>query len=84
MKKKVELQFMVDPQALAESAYVPDAVKVRLVDPEAIFLSGILGESGRKLVNAGILFYFEWQLARRLIAKGIAEEAVERMKDARA
>jgi hypothetical protein len=55
-------------------AYVPNAVKVKIVDAEAIFLLGILGESGRKLVKAGICFYFEGKLARKLIAKGIAEE----------
>lgn len=71
---RVRLQFMVDPQALADKAFVPDAVKVKIIDPEAIFLTGLLGESGRKLVSAGILFYFEGKLARNLIAKGIAEE----------
>ena len=77
MPEKVELQFMVDPQALAERAYIPDAVKVRIVDPEAIFLTGILGESGRKLVSAGILFYFKGDIARKLIVHGIAEEVSE-------
>jgi hypothetical protein len=56
--KKIELKFMV----------VPDAVRVKVVDPEAIFLLGILGESGRKLVEAGVEFYFEGQLAEKLIS----------------
>ena len=70
---KVELQFMVVPELLAKHAYVPDAVRCRVVDPEAIFLTGILGESGRKLVAAGIEFYFTKTLAEKLISKGIAE-----------
>ncbi len=74
---KVELQFMVVPEELAKLAYVPNAVKVRIVDPEAIFLTGLLGESGRKLVAAGILFYFERSLAEKLIGRGIAEAVRE-------
>ena len=53
---------------------VPDAVRVKVVDPEAIFLLGLLGESGRELVRAGVLFYFEGKLAKKLIEKGIAKE----------
>jgi hypothetical protein len=75
--EKVELQFMVVPEELAKLAYVPDPVKVKIVDPEGIFLTGLLGESGRKLVKAGILFYFERPLAMTLIERGIAEEVVE-------
>lgn len=73
-QERVELQFMVVPEELARLAYVPDPVKVKIVDPEAIFLTGILGDSGRKLVQAGILFYFERLLAEKLIKRGIAEE----------
>lgn len=71
---KVKLQFMVDPQQLEELAYVPDCIKVQIIDPEAIFLLGLLGESGKELVRAGIHFYFEGELARKLIEKGIAEK----------
>ena len=72
--KKVKLQFMVDPVELMDKAYVPNPVRVKVVDPEAIFLTGILGESGRKLVEAGVLFYFERKLAMKLIRKGIAKQ----------
>ena len=71
----VELQFMVVPELLAALAYVPDPVRCKIVDAEAIFLTGILGESGRKLVNAGIEFYFTRPLAQKLISKGIAVES---------
>ena len=74
LQDKVELQFMVVPEELARLAYVPDPVLLQIVDPEAIFLTGILGESGRKLVQAGILFYFTRALAEKLIARGIAAE----------
>lgn len=71
----VELQFMVVPELLASMAVVRDPVRVKIVDPEAIFLTGLLGESGRKLVAAGVEFYFTKPLAEKLIAKGIAEPA---------
>ena len=72
--KKVKLQFMVVPEELSKYAYVPNAVKIKIIDAEAIFLTGILGDSGRKLVKAGIAFYFEKKLAKSLIEKGIAVE----------
>lgn len=71
--KKVKLQFMVVPGELEKYAYVPDPVRVKIIDPEAIFLLGILGESGRELVKAGIEFFFEGELARKLIERKIAE-----------
>ena len=72
----VRLDFMVVPELLATLAYVPDPVRCKIVDAEAIFLTGILGESGRKLVTAGIEFYFTRPLAEKLIAKGIAVEKI--------
>ena len=72
--KKVKLQFMVVPEELKKRAYVPNPIKIKIVDPEAIFLTGILGESGRKLVKAGVYFFFEKHLAEKLIQKKIAEE----------
>lgn len=67
---------MVDPEFLKSKAFVKNAMKVRVVDPEAIFLTGILGESGRRLVKAGAPFYFEKKLALKLISKGIAERVL--------
>jgi hypothetical protein len=66
---------MVVPELLATLAYVPDPVRCKVVDPDAIFLTGILGESGRRLVRAGIEFYFTRSLAEKLIRAGIAVEA---------
>jgi hypothetical protein len=70
--KKVKLQFMVVPELLKQRAYVPKAVRCRIIDSDAIFLTGILGESGRKLVRAGIDFYFTKPLAEKLVNMGIA------------
>lgn len=70
--EKVKLKFMVVPEKLKELAYVPNKVRVKIIDAEAIFLLGILGESGRELVNAGVEFYFEKKLAEKLIKKEIA------------
>jgi hypothetical protein len=65
---------MVVPELLAKMAYVPNAVRVKIIDPDAIFLTGLLGESGKRLVKAGIEFYFEKDLAIKLIKKKIAIE----------
>lgn len=70
--KKVALDFMVDPEFLKDHAIVKDGMKVIITDPEAIFLTGILGESGRKLVAAGAPFYFTKRLAIKLVSKNIA------------
>jgi len=72
--KKIKLKFMVVPGELSKYAFVPRPVRIKIIDPEAIFLLGILGESGRKLVKAGLTFIFEKKLALKLISKGIAEE----------
>jgi len=71
--KKIKLNFMVVPQFLETHCEVPNRVKIKIVDPDAIFLTGILGESGRKMVKNGIPFYFTRELADKLIDKGIAE-----------
>lgn len=68
---------MVDPKELQEKAYVKDPVRIRIIDPDAIFITGILGESGRKLVKSGVCFYFEKSLAQKFISKGIALEDKE-------
>ena len=65
---------MVVPEELAKMAYVPDSVRIKIIDPEAIFLTGLLGESGKKLVTAGVEFYFTRKLASKLIDKKIAIE----------
>ena len=72
--KRVKLSFMIVPSELENKCYVPNPVRVKIVDPEAIFLTGILGESGRKMVKAGLEFYFEKKLAMKLIKLGIADE----------
>jgi hypothetical protein len=72
--KKVQLQFKVCPVFLANKTWIKDPVMVVIVDPEAIFLTGLLGESGRKMVKAGAPFYFTKKLAMKLIDKGIAKE----------
>lgn len=69
--KKVKLDFMVVPEQLKKFAYVPNKVRVKIIDPKACFGVGILGESGKKLVLGGIEFYFEKKLAERLIKKEI-------------
>lgn len=76
MVKKVKLNFMIYPPFLMSQCIVPDAMLVKIIDPEAIFLTGLLGESGRKMVKAGAPFYFTRRLARKLIEKKIAKEII--------
>jgi len=64
---------MIVPEELFEKCYVPNAVKVKIIDPDAIFITGILGESGRRMVRAGLLFYFEQHLANKLIKNKVAK-----------
>ena len=71
---KVKLKFMVDPEYLKNHTYIEDPVRVIIVDPEAIFITGILGESGREMVKAGFPFIFDRDIADKLISAGIAEE----------
>lgn len=72
--KKVQLQFKVCPDFLLTRTEVKDPLKIIIIDPEAIFLTGLLGESGRKMVKAGAPFYFTRGLAQKLIDKKIAKE----------
>ena len=74
MSELIELQFMVVPEFLKTHCVVPNRVKIIIIDPEAIFLTGLLGESGRKLVEAGIPFYFEKKLAKKLIDKFVFKQ----------
>lgn len=71
---KIALDFMIVPEELQKHCYVPNPVRIKIIDPEAIFLTGILGESGRKMVQRGLEFYFTKSLAYKLIEKKIAEE----------
>ena len=71
---KVKLKFMVDPEYLQARTEIDDAVRVIVIDPEAVFLMGILGDSGREMVKAGFPFYFERPLAEKLIKAGFAKE----------
>ena len=57
-----------------KKCYVPNPIRVKITDPEAIFLTGLLGESGRNMILAGCEFYFTEKLALRLISMGIAKE----------
>lgn len=72
--KKIRLKFKVAPEWLDKKTFVKNPVRCVIIDSEAIFLTDILGESGRKMVTAGFPFIFEKVLADRLISKGIAKK----------
>lgn len=71
VQEKVKLNFMVCPEQLAKWAYVPNAIKCRVIDSHALLLTGILGESGMRLARAKLEFYFTEDLANKLIEKRI-------------
>lgn len=71
---KVELRYMVVPEELRDNAFVPDAVKVRILESGTLADMGILGQSGKRLADAGLSFYFESTEAKRLINEGLVEE----------
>ncbi len=73
-KKKTKLQFKVDPDYLRDRTYVPDPVKIIITDSDSIFITGILGESGRRMIKDGAPFIFTRGLAEKLIKHGVAKE----------
>lgn len=75
MKIRIELDFLVDLKEIEKRAEVPDSVRIIFTDPDKIFLTGCFGESGRKMVEAGIPFHFTRRLAEKYIKWGIAKKA---------
>lgn len=71
-KSKTKLRFMVDPDFLKNHAYVENGIKILITDPDSIFITGILGESGRKMILDGAIFIFEPDLAKKLILNKVA------------
>lgn len=69
---KVILQFKVDPDYLRDHTIVEDPVKIKIIDTESIFITGILGESGRKMIAEGAPFIFTRLLAEKLIKHEVA------------
>lgn len=67
-----ELQFKVDPDFLRDKTVVRDPVRIKIVDAESIFITGILGESGRRMIADGATFIFTRSLAEKLIKHGVA------------
>ena len=55
MSKKVKLKFMV--YHLEEVAYVPNPILIKIIKSDNIFITGILGDSGRKLMINDVGFY---------------------------
>jgi len=72
--KKVTLKFMVVPEELLKRGYVSNRIKILITKPKSVFILSILGESGRKLAAAGVPFWFEGRLAKRLIKMKVAKE----------
>lgn len=69
---KLKLNFMVDPKYLAKECRVPNKVKILITHPHDEALKPYLGESGRKMAEAGAPFYFERKIAKILVNWGVA------------
>lgn len=64
---------MVVPEQLAEQAYVPDAVKCKILNLESLWLEEYLGQSELRLAKAGVEFYFTERIAKELEIKEVVE-----------
>lgn len=69
---KVKLNFRVDPDYLKNNTEVPNAVRIRFINPEKVFVLGLLGESGRTMMMDGAVFEFEKEQAEWMIEQKIA------------
>ena len=70
---KVELRYMVVPEELRDNAYVPNAVKVNILEAGTLAEMGYLGESGRKLAEGGLPFYFNGKDVEALVEMNLVE-----------
>lgn len=69
---KVVLKFRVDPDYLKANTEVIDPVRIRFIDPEKVYVLGMLGESGRTMMLDGAIFEFERKQAEWMIEQHIA------------
>lgn len=72
---RILLDYMVDPGDLTRRCVVPNPVRIRITDADSPLYAGILGESGRKMAQAGCLFLFNVNKANWLILHNVAERA---------
>jgi hypothetical protein len=71
--KKLDLNFMVDPNFLTKRCRVKDSVKVKILYPDAEAMSQYLGQSGRKMAKAGATFHFTKEIALELLDQGLVK-----------
>jgi hypothetical protein len=69
----IKLNYMIVPNELERVAYVENPVIITITDVDSELFYGVLGESGRELARSGALFYFEKDLANKLIKQGVAK-----------
>ncbi len=73
--EKLKLKFRVDPDYLKNNTEVIDAIRIKFIDPEKVFVLGMLGESGRTMMLDGAIFEFEREQAEWMIEQKIAIKA---------
>jgi len=73
----LELSFAVDYVQLGRYTYVPDPVRLHVLDPDHEVFVGLLGESGKRMARAGFAFAFSRKLADQLLNLGVATLAPE-------
>jgi len=72
----VDLEYMIVPEDLEKCGRVKDRVMLLILDADSSLLDGRLGESGKKLAEAGVRWYFKLPIANKLIEAGVAEMVV--------
>lgn len=70
--EKIKLDFMVDPVFLTDDTEIDNPVKIRLLTTEHPIVKRILGQSGKRMANAGAAFYFTKEMAEELIDNKVA------------
>ena len=73
--EKIQLKFRVDPDYLKNNTEVINAIRLKFIDPEKVFVLGLLGESGRTMMLNGAIFEFEKEQAEWMIEQKIAVRA---------
>ena len=73
-KPRIKLDYMVNPDELKQLAYVENPIWAKIIVSGAVEFNGNLGNSGRKLADAGLSFCFEADVAKELVKMGLVEE----------
>lgn len=69
---RIRLKFKVLPRFLQDMTYVEDPVSIVFVNMGSPLVDMYLGQSGRRMAEAGFPFIFERKIAESLIKADVA------------